>query len=1095
MPDFGSALWNKPTSGDTGEGSGGASDPVTRSLRFESGATHRLTKTFGSAPSSNKVSTLAFWVKRSKLGSDQDIISANGTSHSENTNTFYVRFKSDDTLAVYSYPDPSNNTWAKTTSRKFRDVGAWMHIAILINTDESAAADRCKIYINGVREPSANLSGTNPSSGATNHLLGKATTTWYGSGSVNVQHCIGDEADRFRYKYSGYLADFYFIDGSAVEPDTNFIESTGYSSCKPKAAFDMSSYSGNSFHFDAQPAHDADLLVTSVGRSDGDTTFVDVAKGHTITKGGDPEHSNTVGNPFDSSGTAISFDGTGDYLSVATSSDFDFGSGSYTYEGWFYFNGFSETPDGIFSRNNSSTQEWAVCTNSSGTLQFFESVNNSYNTSSFTFSTGQWYHIALCKNGTTYKVYVDADEKISATLSSAPDANLPVIIGRFYDNYDGYYLDGYCYDFRAQKGVDTGGSKPSAPFELNPVYIGGDQSGNKNHFEPTNISSHDVMLDTPTKNYATLNPLDIKNTVSSTSEGNLKLTGYISTYYPRFTSTIAVNSGKWYWEVCKVGTSTTWSNEAGVKAVNTPSPTGGFALGGGSAFATYQELSLNSYDGNYRNGSGSTVNLGAWNSDEDIIGIALDLDSSTKTIQFYKNGSALGSAQNIPAGEYTWTPAFDCLPSSGTNELRVNYGQDNTFAGKITSGQDTSQSEFYYAPPTGFQSLNTSNLDDPAVKPAENFNTVLYTGTRDNSNSLGATSNAVTGMGFEPSLLWIKDRDNQSNNSSGYQGHYLFDSVQGSGKAINIDGGYYTGSNDFSGSLDGYNGVSSFDSDGFTLDESEAVNFAYDSDWNGSIDTYERYAAWGWKLGSNGSSSTWAAGNTDPTTEKYNASAGVSVIRQEESSNSYPMTGVTVNHSLGEAPEFAFLIDVTSNTYDIFAWHKDLDANKYLKLNQNSAQTTGSGYFPSGCSTATTFQIGGDIAGANSMDGYWDIYLYLFSGVDGYSKFGTYDPNGNVDGPFIYTGFRPAFVLTKRIDSSGFGWGLKDSARDTYNPADALLHPNTSGAETTNEAIDLLSNGFKIRATNNTINSSSSSAKYIYACFAEQPFAAPSNAR
>jgi len=356
--------------------------------------------------------------------------------------------------------------------------------------------------------------------------------------------------------------------------------------------------------------------------------------------------------------------------------------------------------------------------------------------------------------------------------------------------------------------------------------IGKDVSGNGNYFATTNLSSHDIMLDTPTKNYATLNPLDIKNTVSSASEGNLKLTGYFSTYYPRFTSTIAVNSGKWYWEVCKVGTSSSWANEAGVKGVNTPYPTGGFGLGGGSSFATYQELSLSSYDGNYRSGSGSTVSLGAWNSDEDIIGIALDLDSSTKTIQFYKNGSALGSAQNIPAGDYTWTPAFDCTPSSGTNELRVNYGQDNTFAGKITSGQDTSQSEFFYAPPTGFKSLNTSNLDAPTVTPSENFNSLVYQGA-------SPSDKAVTGVGFQPDLVWIKARTQSYN-------HAIYDSVRGATKELHSN---TTNTEDTDS-----NGLKTFDSDGFTVGSDGEVG-----------DPTGTRISWNWKAHqspSSGSSST-----------------------------------------------------------------------------------------------------------------------------------------------------------------------------------------------------------------------------------------------
>ena len=425
-----------------------------------------------SAPTSNKVSTLAFWVKRSKLGSGQHIISANGTSHSENTNSFYVQFKTDDTLRVSSYPDPQTNVFTLTTSRKFRDVGAWMHIAILIDTDESAA-DRCKIFINGVREPAANLTGTTPSSGATNHLLGKATTTWYGSGSVNVQHCIGDEADRFRYKCSGYLADFYFVDGSAIEPVGNFIESTGYSSYKPKA-FDMSSYSGNSFHIDAQPAHDADLLVTSVARNDGDTTFADVAAGHTITRYGNTHHDNTVGNPF-GSGTAMYFDGSGDYLQTSTSSDLTFGTGDFTVETWFYPTTVdtSTAYKGIISDElYSSTGGWAVSQRDDELSLWIKDTGGSWVSfvADGALTASQWQHIAVSYDSstTTTRLFVDGVSVASGTTSGWNLTGDQIEIGR---SVSGQEITGYLFDARATKGTaryTSNFTAPSAPFELKP---------------------------------------------------------------------------------------------------------------------------------------------------------------------------------------------------------------------------------------------------------------------------------------------------------------------------------------------------------------------------------------------------------------------------------------------------------------------------------------------------------------------------------------------------------------------------------------------------------------------------------------------------
>ncbi len=843
MPDFGSALWNKPTSGDIGEGGGGASDPVTRSLRFESGATHRLTKTFGSAPSSNKVSTLAFWVKRSKLGSGQHIISANGTSHSENTNSFYVQFKTDDTLRVSSYPDPQTNVFTLTTSRKFRDVGAWTHIAILINTDESAAADRLKIYINGVQEPSANLSGTNPSSGATNHLLGKATTTWYGSGSVNVQHCIGDEADRFRYKYSGYLADFYFIDGSAVEPDTNFIESTG-GSYKPKA-FDMSSYSGNSFHL------------------------------------------------------------------------------------------------------------------------------------------------------------------------------------KFEDSSD----------------------------------IGSDSTSNSNDWSTTGISSHDVMLDTPTKNYAVLNVL--QNTSSSTlTEGNLKSTWSSGSSFNE-PATVGVTSGKYYFEVYVPDASATTNQQVGIVRADTANTV---TMGASSTnTVAYMANASGSDSTGYLEYNGSSSAFGSrWDDASHIVQCAFDAD--TGKVWFGLDNTwqddTSGNTPDLAAGTYPAVtlsgdePLIPAIRAYG-DYMVFNGGSDPTFTGYKTSGQDTSQSEFYFAPPTGFKSLNSSNLT-ASVTPSDHFNTVLYTGSYDSYHSTGTATQSITGVGFSPDIVWIKDRDNLSSNDiNGYSGHYWFDTVLGSGSSVNIDQEQYLSGG---GLNSGEDGLTSFDSDGFSIDEAEETNAALDSSWNGDPpDTFERYVAWCWKLGTTASS--WSGSGQDPDSEQYNSDAGVSII--DYTDETYAGTSITLNHSLGTAPEFAIWLDYYGYYNQNFCWHKDLSANNFLDLSGSDAQTSDSTYFPSGPATNTTFEVGSAIADGQQS------HVALFRSVEGFSKAFALDTSSSA---FCYLGFSPAWVILKRKDSTG-NWLVFDDKRESYNVDNDALFAHSSTSESSTDYLDLLSNGFKVRSSNSSIGS------------------------
>jgi hypothetical protein len=1024
-------------------------DPVTRSLRFD-GNTSKLTRTPSSA-SSATACTISFWVKRGKTDEENTVFHA-GTASGDRG---HVRFNSNNTLEAACY----NGSWfvELKTNAVYRDPSAFYHIFVSIDTTNGTG----KLFVNG-EEPSLQTNTTNSSS----------TVLPFGK---TIEHQIGQRGFDSTGYHDGLLSDFYFIDGTALStPVGNLIEDTGYSSYKP-LAFDMSSYSGNSFHIDAQVANDSDLLVSSIDRNDGDTLFADAAAGHTITRYGNTHHDNTVGNPF-GSGTAIYFDGSGDYLQTSTSSDLTFGTGDFTVETWFYPTtvNTSSAYKGIISDElYSSTGGWALSQRDDELSLWIKNTGGSWVSfvADGALTANQWQHIAVSYDSstTTTRLFVDGTVVASGTTSGWNLTGDQVEIGR---SVSGQEIAGYLFDVRATKGTaryTSNFTAPSAAFELNPVYLGGDQSGNKNHFTPMNISGHDVMLDTPTRNYATWNPLDLQETASTAptfAEGNLSLSTNTSGY-GRVHSTFSIPStGKWYAEFYSTSFDT-----IGVRR----------KVGGGWPSGS-SVLAVVSSSGSITNASGTSQSgLASWSSG-DILGVEVDCDANT--IQFLRNGSNYGSSESFTHyPEETFFTYTD--GSSGTAYSAIaNFGQDPTFAGNYTGTPESS--EWAYSPSTDFKSLNSSNLDAPTVTPEENFNTRPYFGSRDNSASIGVTSQAVTGVGFKPELLWIKDRDNASSSyGSGYYGHFLFDAVQGTGNAINIDGGMYTGSNDFSSNLDGYNGVSSFDSDGFTVDEAEAVNYAYDSDYNGSLDGYERYVAWGWKLGSNGSSSTWASGNTDPTTEKYNDSAGVSVIRRTETSGSG--TGVTLNHSLGAAPEFAFLKDTVGNTQNVYVWHKDLDANKYLRFNANSAQTTGSGYFPSGCSTATTFQIGGDIAGSNGYDGWWDIYLYLFSGVEGYSKFGKYTGNGSTDGPFIYTGFRPAFVLWKRATGSANSWNIMDNKREGYNPQNDLLFPDSTTTESNVTDQDLLSNGFKLRTTGAGRNASSET--FIYAAWAEVPFA------
>ena len=329
-------------------------------------------------------------------------------------------------------------------------------------------------------------------------------------------------------------------------------------------------------------------------------------------------------------------------------------------------------------------------------------------------------------------------------------------------------------------------------------------------------------------------------------------------------------------------------------------------------------------------------------------------------------------------------------------------------------------------------------------KPSDYFNTVLYTGN-------GSTQ-AVTGVNFQPDWVWVKGRTNAPN-------HYLFDSVRGVQKNIH--------SNTNDGEATGANTLTAFGSDGFTLGS--------DGDPNGSG---QNYVGWNWKAGTaftNDASST-GVGSID-SAGSVNTDAGFSIIR-------YGGTGSlgTVAHGLGVAPSFiAFKrLDTTGNWVN---YHKSIGATKYLRFDGTQAEITASDEFNDTEPTSTVFTVETD--GAVNASGTNNIIAYCFAEVKGYSKFGSFTGNGNNDGPMIVTGFKPAMIIIKPA-SKVETWTLLDNKRLGYNTDNNYVYPNENYAELTNDRLDIVSNGFKIRASTGEINTSG--ATMIYLAFASSPF-------
>ena len=775
-----------------------------------------------------------------------------------------------------------------------------------------------------------------------------------------------------------------------------------------------------------------------------------------------------------------------------------------------------------------------------------------------------WYHIVLAvdttqaTNTNRSKLYINGVQETSFSTANYPAQNLqmfvnhttyPVRIGRNGWSHTSYF-DGYMAEYNFIDGLQltpssfgetdvlTGQWNPKkyvGSYGTNGFYLnfstntlGTDRSGNGNDFTPNNFSvvagvGNDALSDTPTNNFATLNPLKTFGTYALTN-GNLTVSGSA-----RFDSvaTFAVSSGKWFWEITNTDVGVAYNGILNINQFRTAPG----AIGSGGVYTHYV------YDGTkYRdaNPSGASA-YGASYTDGDIVGVALNLDDNE--ITFYKNGTSQG-AITIPNDLYTAYLYSD----SGSYNYSINFGQR----------------AFSYTAPTGYKALNSGNLSDPTILlPNKHFDTLTYTGN--------GGSNSITGLQFQPDWLWIKNRGQADN-------HQLHDAIRGASKGLisNLSNAEYTD----------VNAVTAFDSNGFSMNNNyDSHNKSSETyvawNWNaGDTDgkTYAvtvvsdsgnkyRFDGYGTSAvtldlaeggtyifnypsahpfrfsttadGTHGGGSEYTTGvthnsstqvtivvaasaptlyyycsshsgmggqvntnstlgssnfnGTIQTRVKVNATAGFSIITYTGDGT----TGSTVGHGLGVKPDL-IIIKRRNSSSDWMVYHKGVNAgvrpeDRYLSLNNTNAQTDSVIMLNDTAPTSSVVTLYANSAVNSSNDTY---VMYCFSEVTGYSKFGSYTGNGNADGTFVFTGFRPAFILFKN-SSTTTNWEIYDTKRPygEYNPAFRPLYANHSYSEETHAslpALDILSNGFKPRSTWDEFNKNGDTI--IYLAFAESPF-------
>jgi hypothetical protein len=568
--------------------------------------------------------------------------------------------------------------------------------------------------------------------------------------------------------------------------------------------------------------------------------------------------------------------------------------------------------------------------------------------------------------------------------------------------------------------------------------LGYDTSPQGNNWTTNNISltagvTYDSMTDVPTltsstvNNYCVLNPLIQDYTGGGTGpgprNGNLQLYRASGSGWGMCGSTFGVSSGKWYWEAI------TENGSGSVSGIHKTQPTGYAQIVG------YNEPNGYGYsgDGNKLNNNTGTA-YGATYTTGDVIGIALDMDAGTLT--FYKNNTSQGVAFSGLSG--TFMPAFS---AAGPTSCNANFGQQ----------------PFIYTPPSGFVALNTYNLSTPTIpNGATQMAATLYTGT----NTTQSIANTVNGTNFQPDFVWFKSR------ATTYA-HALFDSVRGVTKGLETNS-----ANNEQTSTAG-NDLAAFTSTGFTVGAPQ--------NWNSPNNSGSNPVAWQWKAG-NSSGVT----NTDgilTSTVSANTTAGFSICTYTAPVSSQANS---FGHGLGVAPSMVIAKSRSSGSGGLgwAVYHTSLGANQYLSLNSTAAASTVSGYWGSGMtSTVVGLRTGSSSSGSDNVTG--NMVAYVFAAIAGYSAFGSYTGNGSADGPFVFLGFRPRFIMWKRTDAVA-NWFLLDSTRTPANPVNLELYADQTSAETTFTDCDFVSNGFKLRTSNTDRNASGGT--YIYMAFAENPF-------
>ncbi len=1109
---------------------------IQRSLRFRGNVSAYLSKTF--ATGNRRTWTLSCWVKRGSLSSFQTMFSAGTTSPN------YAGFRFTDTNALQFFVGGAVSVNC-ITNAVYRDPSAWYHVVLRFNTTEATASNRIIIYVNGTQSVlgTANYPSQNTDWEVNNTYIHTLAAQWITSATTHFDGYMSEvnfidgqalDANSFGQtdpvsgvwsakKYIGtYGNNGFYLDFN----DTSSVEALGYDkqttsrtfSTAGTYSFTVPTYStslvvklwggggggggggstfgnsgtngtattfstlsaggggGGTGAWTANPTGSSGAGGTATGgtintngnsiaTTNGATTGAGAPNGggNTVTATANAEH--YAGTVPGGAGTGGRWEGSGNPTGGAG------GSGAYvekTYNvgdlipgtvmsitvGAAGSGGSSDADQGangadgrimiivdrVFLTDVSSVAGWTLNTGVGGTPSITLTsgdtrvANGSNNSVGYykTISTviGQTYYV----EGRIFNVSVGAADRAASIVKADVSAfNVNVVtIGSVLQSSGSGTVRGTFVATATTTYISLAAdilTSGSADFE--DVTVG--TVGFMNNWTPTNISltagaTYDSMLDVPLGgggsergNYCVLNPLISQTSLAS---GNL----YASTTgQSGAAGTIVFPYAKTIFE--SVFGLPGASNHVGVIQANcTQSQL--------QTIATADGVLYRSDGGIFRDtGSGySQIQTVASYTNSEVIGVAVDI--TVPSVQFYKNGSAVGTPVSL-------TASVSYLPfvhfGGGTLNANVNFGQR----------------PFTYTPPTGFKALHTGNLPIPAIrKPNQYFDVITYTGDSSSSRS-------ITGLHFAPDFVWSKPRTAGSSSIP----HWLYDRVRGTGANSLYSLSTNNSDAEFD-SLGGSGNATAFTSDGVTFTSGTSNNFNRNE--SGVL-----FVNWNWKAG--GTAVTNTAG-TITSQVSANTTSGFSIV----TFTAHAAGSGTFGHGLGVVPAMV-IVKSRSSVTDWFVYHKSLGETKNVRLNLTDPSDIRTGAWNDTAPTSTVVTLGSNWASSVSM------VAYVFAEVAGFSKFGSYTGNGSADGPFVYCGFRPRYVMWKRTDTAG-NWYMLDAVRGTSQPINATLYPNLSNTEysASTEFVDFLSNGFKQRNTEPDKNGSGGT--YIFIAFAEAPF-------